>query len=175
MKIVIISDLHGNYDALSSLRETGDELWVLGDLVNYGPQPQEVVEYMRRHANLVMRGNHDNAVGFQADPRCTPRYREMALTTMQYSSARLDSSDKEYLRRLPLTVTVQCDGRNFFLCHAVPSEAGAILSKHFSQTKLAIHDRLHACESKDDLACRNISRALRALIRQPEHSRGDAA
>jgi len=57
----------------------------------------------------------------------------------------------------------------------VASEAGAILAKHFSQTKLAIHDRLHACESKDDLACRNISRALRALIRQAEHSRGDAA
>jgi len=121
MKIVIISDLHGNYDALSALPETGDELWVLGDLVNYGPQPREVVEHVRRHANLVMRGNHDHAVGFQADPRCTPRYREMALTTMQYSSARLDSSDKEYLRGLPLTVTVQCDGRNFFLCHAVPS------------------------------------------------------
>jgi predicted phosphodiesterase len=36
MKIVIISDIHGNYDALRVLPEEYDELWVLGDLLNYG-------------------------------------------------------------------------------------------------------------------------------------------
>ena len=42
MKIAIISDIHGNYEALRSFPETYDELWVLGDLVNFGPQPGEV-------------------------------------------------------------------------------------------------------------------------------------
>lgn len=41
MKIVIISDIHANYDAWRALPEDYDELWVLGDLVNYGPQPTE--------------------------------------------------------------------------------------------------------------------------------------
>ncbi len=40
MKIVVISDIHGNLDALSALLETYDELRVLGDLVNYGPEPR---------------------------------------------------------------------------------------------------------------------------------------
>jgi calcineurin-like phosphoesterase family protein len=37
MRIAIISDLHANLEALESFAETWDELWVLGDLVNYGP------------------------------------------------------------------------------------------------------------------------------------------
>ena len=40
MKMVIISDIHGNHDALRALPEEYDELWVLGDLVNYGPSPR---------------------------------------------------------------------------------------------------------------------------------------
>lgn len=39
-KLLIISDIHGNLDALDALSESYDELWVLGDLVNYGPQPK---------------------------------------------------------------------------------------------------------------------------------------
>ena len=51
MKIVVISDLHSNFDALSALPELGDELWVLGDLVNYGPMPAEVVDFVRSHSD----------------------------------------------------------------------------------------------------------------------------
>ena len=46
MKILIISDVHGNLEALASLPEEFDELWVLGDLVNYGPDPIGVVEFV---------------------------------------------------------------------------------------------------------------------------------
>ena len=43
MKIVIISDIHANFEALQSLPEDDyDELWCLGDLVDYGPRPLEV-------------------------------------------------------------------------------------------------------------------------------------
>ena len=55
MKIVIISDIHGNYDALSRLQEDYDQLWVLGDLVGYGPQPGEVISFVRKHATHVDR------------------------------------------------------------------------------------------------------------------------
>ena len=52
MKIVMVSDLHGNLEALSALPEEYDELWVLGDLVNYGPDPDEVVEFVRTRAGV---------------------------------------------------------------------------------------------------------------------------
>jgi protein phosphatase len=122
MKIVIVSDLHGNFDALSALPECGDELWVLGDLVNYGPQPSEVVDFVRAHAAVVVRGNHDNAVGFNVDPRCNPRYRAMASATMQFSTAELGKEAKEFLRGLPQTKTLESNGKRFMLCHAIPSD-----------------------------------------------------
>jgi len=121
MKIVVISDLHSNFDALEALPELGDELWVLGDLVNYGPMPSEVVSFVRSHSEIVIRGNHDNAVGFDTNPRCTPRYAQMADTTMRYSKASLSGNAKSYLRDLPLTRFVERDGHRFHLCHAIPS------------------------------------------------------
>jgi protein phosphatase len=121
MKIVVISDLHANFDALSALPELGDELWVLGDLVNYGPMPAEVVGFVRSHSEVVIRGNHDHAVGFDVDPRCTPRYAEMADTTMQYSKSCLDGDAVAYLRDLPLARVLERDDCRFFLCHGIPS------------------------------------------------------
>jgi predicted phosphodiesterase len=61
MRIVIISDIHANLEALTSLPGGFDALWVLGDLVNYGPNPAEVVEFVRSTASLVVRGNHGHA------------------------------------------------------------------------------------------------------------------
>jgi predicted phosphodiesterase len=50
MKIFIISDLHANLEALSALPPDYNELWVLGDLVNYGPNPAEIIDFVRSHA-----------------------------------------------------------------------------------------------------------------------------
>jgi hypothetical protein len=67
MKILVISDLHGNLEALEAITESWDERWVLGDLVNYGPNPSEVIDFVRRHASVVVRENHDHAIGHGAD------------------------------------------------------------------------------------------------------------
>lgn len=122
MKIAIISDIHGNYDALSALPEDYDELWVLGDLLNYGPQPREVIEFVRARAALVVRGNHDNAVGFGADPRCSPPYRDMAEATARFSDEVLTAREKAYLRSLPLFERRIIGGKRVYACHAVPSD-----------------------------------------------------
>jgi putative phosphoesterase len=120
MKIVIISDIHGNFDALSALPESGDELWVLGDLVNYGPEPGPVIDFIRSHATMVVRGNHDHAVGYHEDPRCTPRFREMAAATGRYTESVLKPDQKEFLRNLPVQSEARRGGTRFYLCHATP-------------------------------------------------------
>jgi predicted phosphodiesterase len=122
MKIAIISDIHGNFEALRSFPETYDELWVLGDLVNFGPRPVEVIEWVRAHARCVVRGNHDHAVGYGADPRCIPTYQAMAAETSAYSSSVLADDQKRYLRLLPLAVERMIAGTRFHLCHAIPSD-----------------------------------------------------
>jgi putative phosphoesterase len=122
VKIVIVSDIHGNYDALSRLPEKYDELWVLGDLVNYGPQPKEVVEFVRSRAAIVLRGNHDHSIGYDEDPRCTPRYQAMADATRKFSASVLNDEQKRFLRSLPLKVELTRDNKRFYLCHAMPSD-----------------------------------------------------
>ena len=79
MKLLIVSDIHANLEALQTvLAESHDELWVLGDLVNYGPNPSEVVDLIRLNASLIVQGNHDYAVGTASDPQCSSAFREMA-------------------------------------------------------------------------------------------------
>ena len=122
MKIAIISDIHANFPAVRAFPGNWDELWVLGDLVNYGPNPNEVVDWVRTHAHCVVRGNHDHAVGFSADPRCSPPYKTMAAQTGAFSDSALSAEQKRYLERLPLSVERRLNGQTFYLCHAKPSD-----------------------------------------------------
>lgn len=121
MKALIISDLHGNYDALSALPESYDELWVLGDLVNYGPEPAAVVEFVRNKATFSVRGNHDHAVGYSKDPRCNPRYAGMAAATQKLSEAQLSAQQVRFLQELPVQMEFERDGKRVYCCHAKPS------------------------------------------------------
>jgi protein phosphatase len=122
MKIVIISDIHANMEALEALPTLGDQLWVLGDLVNYGPDPAPAVEWVRKHATVVVRGNHDHAAGTGEDPRCSAPFREMSDAMLAYTRANLRGDQREYLGSLPLTALEDVDGLSFFLCHAGPSD-----------------------------------------------------
>lgn len=122
MKILIVSDVHANIDALDAVTESYDELWVVGDLVNYGPEPAAVVQRLRERATVIVRGNHDHAVGYDVDPRCSPPFRAMAEATRQLSLKMLSDDDKRFLRELPLTASIDRDGQRFFLCHATPAD-----------------------------------------------------
>ena len=123
MKLLIVSDIHANLEALQAvLAESFDELWVLGDLVNYGPNPSEVVDLIRRHASLVLQGNHDYALGAGADPRCSEAFREMARAMQNYTEPLLNADRRAFLRGLPPTAARTIDGRRFLLCHATPTE-----------------------------------------------------
>lgn len=122
MKIAIISDIHGNYDALSAFPESYDELWVLGDLVNYGPQPNEVVDFVRDKAAVVVRGNHDQCIGYGDDPRCSRQFRELAEATRRFTEGIITVKQRLYLCSFPLELNLVRDQTRFLLCHATPSD-----------------------------------------------------
>jgi protein phosphatase len=122
LRILVASDIHGNFEALKALPDNYDELWVLGDLVNYGPQPAEVIEFVRQKASLVVRGNHDDAVAFHRDPRCSAPFRRAAEETQKFTESVLSREDKEYLADLPHYRWVQRGQWSFYLCHAAPSD-----------------------------------------------------
>lgn len=122
MKAVIISDIHSNLEALNSLPEEFDELWVLGDLVNYGPDPGGVVDFVGANATVMVRGNHDHAIGFNEDPRCSEPFREMATAMKEYTLSVLTESQKQFLRGLPLNAKREIEGIRVSFCHASPSD-----------------------------------------------------
>jgi diadenosine tetraphosphatase ApaH/serine/threonine PP2A family protein phosphatase len=66
-RVAVISDVHGNRHALEAVLaavadEQPDEVWCLGDLVGYGPRPNECCAIVAAHADLCLAGNHDLVV-----------------------------------------------------------------------------------------------------------------
>jgi protein phosphatase len=122
VRVLIVSDIHANLEALGALPSDFDRLWVLGDLVNYGPNPAEVIDFVREKAAVVVRGNHDHSLGFDEDPRCSPRFRAMAEEMRCYTRLVLSDEQLRYLRSLPLKATVTVDGVHFLMCHAAPPD-----------------------------------------------------
>jgi predicted phosphodiesterase len=67
MRVAVISDIHANLHALEAVlaevdREAPDEVWCLGDVVGYGPRPNECCDLVRERAAISLCGNHDLAV-----------------------------------------------------------------------------------------------------------------
>jgi len=67
VRAAVISDVHGNLQALEAVlddivREGADETWCLGDVVGYGPHPNECCALVRERADVCLCGNHDLAV-----------------------------------------------------------------------------------------------------------------
>ncbi|HEX4929071.1 MAG TPA: metallophosphoesterase family protein, partial [Gaiellaceae bacterium] len=67
MRVAVLSDVHSNLHALEAVLaevDTGgfDEIWCLGDVVGYGPRPNECAAILRERATLCLAGNHDLVV-----------------------------------------------------------------------------------------------------------------
>ena len=122
MRLLVLSDVHGNMDALEAIEEDHDTLFFLGDLVDYGPSPRECIDYVKRKATRVVRGNHDNAVATGADCRCGQRYRHLSLATRQYMHRLLRREDVGYLGAMPLTLNFELDGIKICMAHASPRD-----------------------------------------------------
>jgi diadenosine tetraphosphatase ApaH/serine/threonine PP2A family protein phosphatase len=108
MRTLIISDIHANLPALEAvLADAGqfDAAWCLGDLVGYGPDPNECVERIAGLPNLqCIMGNHDAAaVGVIEVDAFNPDARKTVLWTRE----RLTPGNKEYLKNLPERIKLE--------------------------------------------------------------------
>jgi len=118
---LILSDIHGNWDAMDSvlhdvLCETFDSIVVLGDLVGYGAAPVQVIDGVRRFGDKlsIVRGNHDKVVaGIDEGLGFNP----MALRSAQWTREQLEVADRAYLAELPPGPR-EVDG--FLICHGSP-------------------------------------------------------
>ncbi len=93
MRVAVVSDIHSNLSALEAVLdaiepEAPDEVWCLGDVVGYGPRPNECCAIVEERADVCLAGNHDLAVRgtmdvdeFHGDAALAARLNREALTT----------------------------------------------------------------------------------------------
>lgn len=102
MRILVISDIHSNLTALKAvLRDVSgfDTVWCLGDLVGYGPDPNECIELIAQLPNLhCVIGNHDAAVIETLD---TNTFNNDAKLAIQWTKSILSKQSLEFLFALP--------------------------------------------------------------------------
>jgi len=121
MKALIVSDVHSNLEAFKTAIEDAqqrggfDEIWSLGDLVGYGPDPSACVDLLRSYAHNAVAGNHDlAAVGNISVERFNP----YAAAANHWTAEQLTQEQAEYLGSLPLTLEID----EFTLAHGSPRD-----------------------------------------------------
>jgi predicted phosphodiesterase len=120
MKIGILSDIHSNLEALTAGLEWLDGQGVdrvvcLGDVVGYGPNPNECCELVRKTAGVTLLGNHDAAV---IGAMSTDYYRDAARVAIQWTRRQLTSENLQWLYQLPYTYRMEPQKVSFF--HSAP-------------------------------------------------------
>ena len=120
MRILVISDIHANLTALQAvLADAGevDETWCLGDVIGYGPDPNEVVERLRSLPDLTcMLGNHDVAVLGQMDFAV---FNTEARRSLLWQKKALSPANLAYLESLPQETLVR---QTVSLAHGSPRD-----------------------------------------------------
>jgi predicted phosphodiesterase len=102
MRLLVFSDVHANATALEAVLEACAGRWdravCLGDIVGYGPDPNEVVERVRSFVSAIVRGNHDKAVSGISD---LEDFNPVARAAVEWTRSRLLPENLRYLRSLP--------------------------------------------------------------------------
>jgi predicted phosphodiesterase len=101
VRILVLSDIHANLEALEACLEAApafDQVFDLGDLVGYGANPNEVTERSRQLGNIFVRGNHDKAC---AGITSTEGFNLIAGLAIEWTQSQLTQDNLAFLRQLP--------------------------------------------------------------------------
>ena len=107
MRIAIVSDVHANLSAfLAVLDHAGqggpvDAVWCPGDIVGYGPQPNECIELLREFDHVAVAGNHDLAA---CGKMGVVEFNDAAAAAARWTATQLTPRSRTYLEELPFVV-----------------------------------------------------------------------
>lgn len=160
MRYAIISDIHGNLPALNVVLQQIDDMQCeqiicLGDIVGYGPFPNECCDLIQERADKVIVGNHDHAAIGQTDISYFNTYARRAI---EWTSTMLSEKNKTYLSELPAKVDIE----NACCVHSTPDEPlewhyimssrDAAVSFHFFEQQMCFigHSHVPIIAKKDE-------------------------
>ncbi|HNP69914.1 MAG TPA: metallophosphoesterase family protein [Kouleothrix sp.] len=119
MRVLIVSDIHSNFIALETVLAVAgsfDQLWNLGDTIGYGPRPNECVQAMRDHADVMLSGNHDLACLGKLD---LTDFNPDARTANIWNGHQLTDENRALLDELSPRIDLS---ERFLLAHGSPRE-----------------------------------------------------
>lgn len=122
MRILFISDIHGNYPALRSLEkyfQEVDTVICLGDIVGYHCYVNEVVAFLASHEVICIQGNHDRYVleGLESQ---TKHLNDSVRFGIEIAQKKLEADSREWIQALPTSFSFKEDDCSILCCHGSP-------------------------------------------------------
>ncbi len=172
MRYLILSDIHANLDALESVLDraaqiTYDRVLVLGDLVGYGAQPNEVVDRIRAlDPAAIIRGNHDKvAAGLEPAEGFNP----VAQQAAEWTYRTLTEENRTYLAMRPIG-PLFVDGQTE-ICHGSPADEDAYITSELAVLRALRQAQRPVCfygHTHVPLAFRLTDTGFDPLLHQPD-------
>jgi putative phosphoesterase len=147
-RVAIISDIHGNLPALeaslAAIEAIGvDGLFCGGDLVGYGPHPNEVCRLIEDRAIPTIYGNYDYAIARELDDcgcaYVTQHDRELGQQSVAWTLAHTDQRSKDFMRALPFDLRFELGTQRIRLVHGSPRKVNEYL---FEDKPPSLYERL---------------------------------
>lgn len=152
MKYLIFSDIHSNLEAFKKLltvikTKKIDKLVFLGDLVGYGPNPNEVIDLFRELDNVYcIRGNHDKVI---AELESSSLFNPVAAVSAEWSKSHISEQNRKYLKKIAKGPEVVdhfitiCHGSTFDEDYYIFSMFDALESFKFMDTTVGFFGHTH--------------------------------
>jgi putative phosphoesterase len=135
-RVAIVTDIHANVPALEAalrrIEELGvDDVYCGGDLVGYGPRPNEVCRAVEERSIPTIYGNYDHAIARDLDDcGCfypTPKDREIGQGSVVWTLEHTDERSKRFMRDLPFDLRFELGGERVRLVHGSPRKVNEYL------------------------------------------------
>jgi putative phosphoesterase len=156
-RVAVITDIHANLPALHAALARIDELGISdvycgGDLVGYGPHPNEVCALIAERGIPTLYGNYDYAIARDLDDcgcaYITPHDREIGQRSVEWTLAHTDRAAKDFMRELPFDLRFRVGATAVHLVHGSPRKDNEYL---FEDKPASLYERLAAVEDADVL------------------------
>jgi putative phosphoesterase len=151
--VAVITDIHANLPALEAALARIEELGIErlhcgGDLVGYGPHPNEVCSLVAEREIPTIYGNYDYAIARELDDcgcaYITPHDRELGQQSVRWTLEHTDRRSKDWMRELPFDLHFAVGETSVHLVHGSPRKVNEYL---FEDKPASLYERLAAAES----------------------------
>ena len=156
-RAAVITDIHGNLPplqaSLAAIDAIGvDQIFCGGDLVGYGPHPNEVCRLIAEREIPTIYGNYDYAIARDHDDcgcaYVTPHDRELGQQSVAWTLAHTDEAAKDFMRELPFDLRFEVGPQRIWLVHGSPRKVNEYL---FEDKPARLYERLAASAECDAL------------------------